>query len=52
MPESLETLDELLVMVAKPRVVRRDGVHFQGLRLMSPTLAPYVGETVTVRVVR
>jgi putative transposase len=49
MPESLETLDELLVMVAKSRVVRRDGVHFQGLRFTSPILAPYVGETVTVR---
>lgn len=38
MPESLETLDELLVMLATPRLVRRDGVHFQGLRFMSPTL--------------
>ncbi|WP_211841016.1 Mu transposase C-terminal domain-containing protein [Roseinatronobacter monicus] len=49
MPDSLESLDELLIMVAKPRMVRRDGVHFQGLRYMSPTLAPYVGENVTVR---
>ncbi|WP_299794271.1 Mu transposase C-terminal domain-containing protein [uncultured Marivita sp.] len=49
MPESLEDLDLLLVMVAKPRTVRRDGVHFQGLRFMSPILAPYVGEAVTIR---
>lgn len=49
MPGSLNDLDLLLVMVAKPRIVRRDGVHFQGLRFMSPILAPYVGETVTIR---
>ncbi|WP_237457223.1 Mu transposase C-terminal domain-containing protein [Leisingera sp. MMG026] len=49
MPDSLDDLDLLLVMVAKPRVVRRDGVHFQGLRFMSPILAPYVSETVTIR---
>ncbi len=28
MPESLEQLDTLLVMVAKPRVVHRDGIYF------------------------
>jgi putative transposase len=49
MPESLEALDLLLVMVAKSRVVRRDGVHFQGLRYIDPTLAAYVGEPVTIR---
>lgn len=49
MPDSLEDLDQLLVMVAKTRMVRRDGIHFQGLRFMSSTLAPYVGENVTVR---
>jgi len=48
-PESLEALDLLLVMVAKSRRVRRDGVHFQGLRYIDPTLAAYVGETVTIR---
>ena len=32
MPDSLEALDLLLVMVAQSRMVRRDGVHFQGLR--------------------
>jgi putative transposase len=49
MPESLEALDLLLVMVAKSRMVRRDGVHFQGLRYIDPTLAAYVGELVTIR---
>ena len=49
MPESLEALDLLLVMVAQSRIVRRDGVHFQGLRYLDPTLAAYVGEPVTIR---
>lgn len=49
MPDSLEDLDLLLVMVAKSRIIRRDGVHFQGLRYIDPTLAAYVGETVTIR---
>jgi putative transposase len=49
MPPSLEELDLLLVMVATSRMVRRDGVHFQGLRYMDPTLAAYVGESVTIR---
>ena len=49
MPDSLEDLDMLLVMVAKPRKVHRDGIHFQGLRYLEPTLAAYVGEPVTIR---
>jgi putative transposase len=49
MPETLEDLDVLLVMVAKSRVVRRDGIYFQGLRFIDPTLAAYVGEAVTIR---
>lgn len=49
MPDSLEALDLLLVMVAKSRLVRRDGIHFQGLRYMDPLLAEYVGEPVTIR---
>jgi putative transposase len=49
MPDSLEDLDLLLVMVAQSRMVRRDGVHFQGLRYLDPTLAAYVGEPVTIR---
>jgi putative transposase len=49
MPESLEDLDLLLMQVAKARVVRRDGIHFQGIRYLDPTLAAYVGESVTIR---
>jgi putative transposase len=49
MPESLEQLDLLLIHVAKTRKVRRDGIHFQGLRYISTTLAAYVGESVTLR---
>src|SRR3546814_12114586 len=47
MPETLEELDALLVMVAKPRIVHRDGIRFEGLRYFNPTLAAYVGEPVT-----
>jgi putative transposase len=48
-PDSLEELDLLLVMVAKPRTVHRDGIRFEGLRYHSPVLAPYVGTAVTIR---
>ena len=41
-----EELDTLLVMVAKPRTVHRDGIHFEGLRFFDPNLAAYVGDTV------
>ena len=49
MPDRVEDLDELLVLVAKSRIVQRDGIHFQGLRYLEPTLAAYVGEEVTIR---
>jgi putative transposase len=49
MPESLEDLDGLLLTVPKNQTVQRDGIHFQGQRYLSPTLAPFVGQTVTVR---
>jgi putative transposase len=49
MPASLEDLDLLLLTVAKARTVRRDGIRFQGLRYIDPTLAAYVGEAVTIR---
>ncbi|WP_353710300.1 Mu transposase C-terminal domain-containing protein [Arthrobacter sp. K5] len=49
MPESLENLDGLLLTVPKNRTVQRDGIHFQGQRYLSPTLAPFVGQTVTIR---
>ena len=40
MPETLEELDGLLLTVPKNRTVQRDGIHFQGQRYLSPTLAP------------
>ena len=49
MPDSLEDLDRLLLTVAKTRIVRRDGIRFQGLRYISPTLAGYVGRSVVIR---
>ena len=49
MPDSMEALDLLLVVVARPRVVRRDGIRFQGQRYIDPTLAAFVGEWVTIR---
>jgi len=49
LPESLEELDLLLIMHAKPRTVRRDGIHFQGLRYTHTTMAPYVGDAVIIR---
>lgn len=49
MPDSIEQLDLLLLTVAKPRTVQRDGIRFQGLRYLDPLLADYIGETVTIR---
>lgn len=49
MPDSLEELDGLLLTVPKNRVVQRDGIHFQGQRYLAPTLAPFVGHTITIR---
>jgi putative transposase len=49
MPQNLESLDLLLLHVAKTRKVHSDGIHFQGLRYIDPNLAAYVGETVVIR---
>ena len=49
MPETLEALDLLLLTVATPRKVHRDGIRCHGLRYFSLTLAAYVGEEVTIR---
>ncbi len=49
LPESLEQLDLLLLTVCKPRVVHPDGIHFNNLRYVEPTLAPYVRESVIIR---
>ncbi|GAA3511666.1 Mu transposase C-terminal domain-containing protein [Georgenia daeguensis] len=48
-PDSLQALDGLLLTVARSRMVRRDGIHFQGLRYVSPTLAGFVGRPVVIR---
>jgi putative transposase len=48
-PDSLDDLGLLLLTLAKARTVRRDGIRFQGLRFIDPTLAAYVGEAVTIR---
>ncbi|MEA2595266.1 MAG: putative transposase, partial [Thermomicrobiales bacterium] len=49
LPQTSAELDLLLVMVPTPRRVQRDGIRFAGFRYLDPTLAGYVGETVTVR---
>jgi putative transposase len=49
LPESLEQLDALLLTVAKPRIVRQDGIHFQAMRYLDPVLAAYIGEQVIIR---
>lgn len=49
MPDSLEELDLLLILVAKPRVERGDGIRFQGLRYVDTTLTAFAGEWVTIR---
>jgi len=35
--------------VAKARRVQRDGIRFQGVRYLDPTLAAYIGESVMIR---
>jgi putative transposase len=49
MPDSLERLDLLLLTVARTRRVQQDGIRFQGMRYIDPTLAAYVGEEVVLR---
>lgn len=49
MADSLEQLDLLLLTVARSRKVHRDGIHFQAMRYIDPTLAAYVGEEVVLR---
>ncbi len=48
-PAHPEDLDLLLLTAATGRVVQRDGIRFAGTRYLSPVLAAYVGETVTIR---
>ena len=49
MAEFLEQLDLLLLTVPKTRKIQPDGVRFQGMRYIDPTLAAYVGESVVLR---
>ena len=49
MPDSLEQLDLLLLTVPKERKVHSDGIRFQTMRYVDPTLAAYVGESVILR---
>ena len=35
--------------MSRPRKIHPDGIHFQGLRYLDPTLAAYVGEAVVIR---
>lgn len=49
LPDSIDDLNLLLLTVAKPRIVHRDGIRFQGLRYVSPLLAAYVKEPVVIR---
>lgn len=49
MPDTLDELDGLLLQVPTQRTVHRDGIRFQGQRYHSPTLAPFVRRTVTIR---
>lgn len=49
MPDSLEQLDLLLLTESKPRMVRKDGIHFHNHRYLDTVLASYVGEQVTIR---
>ena len=49
LPESPEILDLLLLTIHKPRKIQRDGIQFQGMRYIAPTLAGFVGESVTIR---
>ncbi|MCU1508955.1 MAG: Mu transposase/integrase [Glaciihabitans sp.] len=49
MPAHPEDLDSLLLTAATTRRVQRDGIRFASTRYISPVLAAYVGEDITVR---
>ncbi|WP_136612139.1 Mu transposase C-terminal domain-containing protein [Sinomonas albida] len=48
-PAHPEDIDLLLLTAATTRRVQRDGIQFASTRYISPVLAAYVGEDVTVR---
>ncbi|MGR5863570.1 Mu transposase C-terminal domain-containing protein [Bacillus cereus] len=49
MPESLQSLDLLLLSSTKSRKIHSDGIHFIGLKYMHTNLSAFVGEDVIVR---
>ncbi|MFJ4037136.1 Mu transposase C-terminal domain-containing protein [Microbacterium sp. NPDC090007] len=49
MPAHAEDLDALLLTATATKRVQRDGIRFASTRYVSPVLAAYVGEDVTVR---
>ena len=49
LPAHPEDLDLLLLTAATGRKVQRDGIRFASTRYVSPVLAAYFGETVTIR---
>jgi putative transposase len=49
LPEARQELDLLLLRVSKTRKVQRDGIRFQALRYIAPTLAAFIGEEVEIR---
>jgi putative transposase len=49
LPDTRQALDLLLLRVSKTRQVQRDGIRFQALRYIEPTLAAFVGEAVEIR---
>jgi len=48
-PARTEDLDRLLLTATATRKIQRDGIQFASTRYVSPVLAAYVGEHVTVR---
>ena len=48
LPESLQNLDILLLHVKRRRKVQRDGIKFNSLRYIDPTLVAYIGEEVEI----
>lgn len=48
-PAHPEDIDALLLTAATTRRVQRDGIQFASTRYVSPVLAAYVGEDVTIR---
>jgi putative transposase len=49
LPETEAALDLLLLPVARPYKIRRDGIHFQTNRYWCDELLSWIGETVDVR---